>query len=81
MCGSMCQICLYMSVIWWILCFQIIFLETICNDRKIIERNIRLKVQQSPDYAEEYGAKRFSYYFHTPYCQYVVICGIFQARF
>ncbi|XP_009782679.1 6-phosphofructo-2-kinase/fructose-2,6-bisphosphatase isoform X1 [Nicotiana tabacum] len=32
---------------------KIIFLETICNDRKIIERNIRLKVQQSPDYAEE----------------------------
>ncbi|KAL6499867.1 hypothetical protein OROGR_027777 [Orobanche gracilis] len=31
----------------------IIFLETICNDRQIIERNIRLKVQQSPDYAEE----------------------------
>ena len=34
---------------------QIIFLETICNDQKIIERNIRLKIQQSPDYAEEYG--------------------------
>ncbi|KAK4492095.1 hypothetical protein RD792_002892 [Penstemon davidsonii] len=32
---------------------KIIFLETICNDRKIIERNIRLKIQQSPDYAEE----------------------------
>ncbi|KAK9057550.1 hypothetical protein SSX86_022386 [Deinandra increscens subsp. villosa] len=32
---------------------KIIFLETICNDPKIIERNIRLKVQQSPDYAEE----------------------------
>ena len=32
---------------------QIIFLETICNDRNIIERNIRLKIQQSPDYAEE----------------------------
>nr|GEX18952.1 6-phosphofructo-2-kinase/fructose-2,6-bisphosphatase isoform X1 [Tanacetum cinerariifolium] len=32
---------------------KIIFLETICNDRQIIERNIRLKVQQSPDYAEE----------------------------
>nr|GMD12360.1 6-phosphofructo-2-kinase/fructose-2,6-bisphosphatase isoform X1 [Ipomoea batatas] len=32
---------------------KIIFLETLCNDRKIIERNIRLKVQQSPDYAEE----------------------------
>ncbi|KAF7121285.1 hypothetical protein RHSIM_Rhsim13G0067500 [Rhododendron simsii] len=32
---------------------QIIFLETICNDQRIIERNIRLKIQQSPDYAEE----------------------------
>ncbi|KDO66950.1 hypothetical protein CISIN_1g004453mg [Citrus sinensis] len=32
---------------------KIIFLETICNDRDIIERNIRLKIQQSPDYAEE----------------------------
>ncbi|KHN41692.1 6-phosphofructo-2-kinase/fructose-2,6-bisphosphatase [Glycine soja] len=32
---------------------KIIFLETICNDRNIIERNIRLKIQQSPDYAEE----------------------------
>lgn len=32
---------------------KMIFLETICNDPKIIERNIRLKVQQSPDYAEE----------------------------
>ncbi|KVH94107.1 6-phosphofructo-2-kinase [Cynara cardunculus var. scolymus] len=32
---------------------KIIFLETICNDRQIIERNIRLKIQQSPDYAEE----------------------------
>ncbi|KAL3530910.1 hypothetical protein ACH5RR_010232 [Cinchona calisaya] len=32
---------------------KIIFLETLCNDRQIIERNIRLKIQQSPDYAEE----------------------------
>ncbi|ONK62588.1 uncharacterized protein A4U43_C07F5670 [Asparagus officinalis] len=31
---------------------KIIFLETICNDGRIIERNIRLKIQQSPDYAE-----------------------------
>ncbi|XP_051143149.1 6-phosphofructo-2-kinase/fructose-2,6-bisphosphatase-like isoform X2 [Andrographis paniculata] len=31
---------------------KIIFLETLCNDRQIIERNIRLKVQQSPDYSE-----------------------------
>ncbi|CAK9314579.1 unnamed protein product [Citrullus colocynthis] len=32
---------------------RIIFLETLCNDQRIIERNIRLKIQQSPDYAEE----------------------------
>ncbi|KAI3995693.1 hypothetical protein MKX01_031427 [Papaver californicum] len=32
---------------------KIIFLETLCNDRSMIERNIRLKIQQSPDYAEE----------------------------
>ncbi|XP_074567226.1 6-phosphofructo-2-kinase/fructose-2,6-bisphosphatase-like [Curcuma longa] len=32
---------------------KIIFLETICNDKRIIESNIRLKIQQSPDYAEE----------------------------
>ncbi|XP_059660892.1 6-phosphofructo-2-kinase/fructose-2,6-bisphosphatase isoform X1 [Cornus florida] len=32
---------------------KIIFLETLCNDKQIIERNIRLKIQQSPDYAEE----------------------------
>lgn len=32
---------------------KIIFLETICNDQSIIERNIRLKIQQSPDYSEE----------------------------
>ncbi|XP_057526901.1 6-phosphofructo-2-kinase/fructose-2,6-bisphosphatase [Amaranthus tricolor] len=32
---------------------KIIFLETLCNDERIIERNIRLKVQQSPDYAEQ----------------------------
>lgn len=41
---------IYLQLLW-----QIIFLETICNDRDIIERNIRLKIQQSPDYAEEYG--------------------------
>jgi hypothetical protein len=33
--------------------FQIIFVETICNDQDVLERNIRLKVQQSPDYAEQ----------------------------
>ncbi|XP_023007285.1 6-phosphofructo-2-kinase/fructose-2,6-bisphosphatase-like isoform X1 [Cucurbita maxima] len=32
---------------------RIIFLETLCNDQRIIERNIRLKIQQSPDYADE----------------------------
>lgn len=32
---------------------KIIFLETICNDQSIIDRNIRLKIQQSPDYSEE----------------------------
>ncbi|KAJ1699034.1 hypothetical protein LUZ63_007546 [Rhynchospora breviuscula] len=32
---------------------KIIFLETICNDERVIDRNIRLKVQQSPDYADE----------------------------
>ncbi|KAL2317464.1 hypothetical protein Fmac_031340 [Flemingia macrophylla] len=31
---------------------KIIFLETICNDVDIIERNIRFKIQQSPDYAD-----------------------------
>lgn len=41
-----------MQIIYFTL--QIIFLETICNDERIIERNIRLKIQQSPDYAEEY---------------------------
>ncbi|KAJ1255521.1 hypothetical protein BS78_K199000 [Paspalum vaginatum] len=32
---------------------KIIFLETICNDPNIIETNIRLKIQQSPDYADQ----------------------------
>ncbi|KAK3140640.1 hypothetical protein QOZ80_5AG0403680 [Eleusine coracana subsp. coracana] len=32
---------------------KIIFLETICNDPKIIERNLRLKIQQSPDYSDQ----------------------------
>ncbi|XP_057820148.1 6-phosphofructo-2-kinase/fructose-2,6-bisphosphatase isoform X2 [Cryptomeria japonica] len=31
---------------------KIIFLETICNDEAILERNILLKIQQSPDYAD-----------------------------
>ncbi|KAG0478607.1 hypothetical protein HPP92_013326 [Vanilla planifolia] len=42
---------------------KIIFLETICNDERIIERNMRLKIQKSPDYAEvadyETGLKDF----------------------
>ncbi|KMZ63817.1 6-phosphofructo-2-kinase [Zostera marina] len=32
---------------------KIIFLETLCNDESILERNILLKIQQSPDYAEQ----------------------------
>ncbi|XP_066164654.1 6-phosphofructo-2-kinase/fructose-2,6-bisphosphatase isoform X3 [Oryza sativa Japonica Group] len=32
---------------------KIIFLETICNDQNVLERNMRLKVQRSPDYAEQ----------------------------
>jgi hypothetical protein len=31
---------------------QVIFLETICNDKMVIDTNIRLKIQQSPDYAD-----------------------------
>uniref|UniRef100_A0A0E0CSJ0 CBM20 domain-containing protein n=1 Tax=Oryza meridionalis TaxID=40149 RepID=A0A0E0CSJ0_9ORYZ len=31
----------------------VIFLETICNDQNVLERNMRLKVQRSPDYAEQ----------------------------
>ncbi|CAM6124564.1 unnamed protein product [Calypogeia fissa] len=31
---------------------KVIFLETICNDRSVIDQNIRLKIQQSPDYAD-----------------------------
>lgn len=31
---------------------KLIFLETLCNDERIIERNIRLKIQQSPDYED-----------------------------
>eukprot|EP00249_Psilotum_nudum_P019616 c27343_g1_i1 orf=1147-3000(-) len=32
---------------------KVIFLETICNDQAVLDRNIRLKIQQSPDYADE----------------------------
>jgi 6-phosphofructo-2-kinase/fructose-2,6-biphosphatase len=28
-------------------------LETICNDLSIIETNLRLKIQESPDYADQ----------------------------
>ncbi|CAM6041468.1 unnamed protein product [Sphagnum compactum] len=31
---------------------KVIFLETICNDKMVIDTNIRLKIQQSPDYAD-----------------------------
>ncbi|KAM3385979.1 hypothetical protein ACQJBY_009562 [Aegilops geniculata] len=50
--------------------YKIIFLETICNDRNIIERNVRLKIQQSPDYVsswmwrfyENYAAREMAMY-------------------
>ncbi|KAH7420645.1 hypothetical protein KP509_13G015600 [Ceratopteris richardii] len=32
---------------------KVIFLETICNDRAVVNKNIALKIQQSPDYADE----------------------------
>ncbi|XP_002991023.2 6-phosphofructo-2-kinase/fructose-2,6-bisphosphatase [Selaginella moellendorffii] len=32
---------------------KVIFLETICKDQSIIDRNINLKIQQSPDYADQ----------------------------
>ena len=44
--------------------FQIIFLETICNDKDVLERNIRLKVQQSPDYAEQWEITYLLSYAH-----------------
>lgn len=31
---------------------KVIFLEILCNDRTVIDRNIRLKIQQSPDYVD-----------------------------
>lgn len=31
---------------------KVIFLEVVCNDQTVIERNIRLKIQQSPDYVD-----------------------------
>ncbi|CAK9195327.1 unnamed protein product [Sphagnum troendelagicum] len=31
---------------------KVIFLETICNDKMVINTNIRLKIQQNPDYAD-----------------------------
>lgn len=51
---------------------QIIFLETLCNDQRIIERNIRLKIQQSPDYAEEY---EFSNHLFRSFLKYSVFFG------
>lgn len=32
---------------------KVIFLETICNDQAVIDKNVALKIQQSPDYADE----------------------------
>ena len=32
---------------------QVIFLETICNDQAVIDKNVALKIQQSPDYADQ----------------------------
>lgn len=32
---------------------KVVFLETICNDRAVIDKNVALKIQQSPDYADE----------------------------
>eukprot|EP00250_Pteridium_aquilinum_P003120 c13451_g1_i1 orf=429-2735(-) len=32
---------------------KVIFLETICNDQAVINKNVALKIQQSPDYADE----------------------------
>ncbi|KAM3317446.1 hypothetical protein ACQJBY_035242 [Aegilops geniculata] len=54
----------------WMHFLQIIFLETIFNDRNIIERNVRLKIQQSPDYVsswmwrfyENYAAREMAMY-------------------
>lgn len=59
---------------------QIIFLETICNDGRIIERNIRLKIQQSPDYAEQYGHYLKVLTFYLQYFPYLVCIVIMQAR-
>lgn len=60
--------------------FQIIFLETICNDERIIERNIRLKIQQSPDYAEEYASLR-NHLIVMPMVLCTLIALLLQARF
>lgn len=60
---------------------QIIFLETICNDRKIIERNIRLKVQQSPDYAEEYDNLLYLLVFLILVRKTYIVGIVVQARF
>ena len=37
-----------------------IFLDTICNNVKVIERNLRLKIQQSLDYADQSGSDNLS---------------------
>lgn len=33
-------------------CVQLIFLESVCDDVAVVERNIREKVRTSPDYAD-----------------------------
>jgi|APAra0007618257_1042622.scaffolds.fasta_scaffold06466_3 hypothetical protein len=53
---------------------QIIFLETLCNDERIIERNIRLKIQQSPDYSEEYYARSITNIFSSSFTGQLSLC-------
>lgn len=60
---------------------QIIFLETICNDRQIIERNIRLKIQQSPDYAEEYASSNHHVFQSDAYAYWNNLTYIYRPDF
>lgn len=53
---------------------QIIFLETLCNDERIIERNIRLKIQQSPDYSEEYDSRSVTYICSSSFTGQLSLC-------
>lgn len=68
------------GVVYAMFSLQIIFLETICNDRQIIERNIRLKIQQSPDYAEEYDSKPSGLIYCSVICIHVRISHIIQIH-